>query len=268
MVVTTSSLSRSESELRQLADSVCAPSATEPFGAYMFRSDEPGAELGRYLERAVFLEAFGNTPELLAEEYDAYEKASVFIVVIDQLRKVPAGMMRVLVPSTAGFKSLNDIEPVWGVSAQALIHRTGMGLDPHKTWDVATLAVDSGYRGTMARGLVTMGLYQSLTMSARACGIDWLVAILDMPVFRLLRWKLRMVMVGYKGIGPMPYLGSAASIPSWCDLVDAQKRYLATDLDLHGVVFEGVGLEPALRRVELPGVDRRVAWGGGMAVGL
>jgi hypothetical protein len=259
---------RDDAELRHLASSVRAPGAAEPFGAYMFRHDEPGAELGRHVERGVFLEAFGNTPELLHEEYQRYERSSVFIVVLDHLRNVPAGAIRVIVPSRAGFKSLDDIEPVWGVPARDLVERTGIALDPNKTWDVATLAVEPEYRGTLARGLVTMGLYQSLVLSARACGIDWLIAILDMPVFRLLRWKLRMVMVGYKGIGPLPYLGSAASLPAWCDLVDAQRRYLETDLNLHGVIFEGVGLEPALRRVDLPGVDRRVAWGGGMAAGL
>ncbi len=63
-----------------------------------------------------------------------------------------------------------------------------------------------------------MGLYQTLTLAALHCGIDWFIAILDMPVFRILRWKLRMIFAGYEGIGPLPYLGSAASLPAWCDV--------------------------------------------------
>ena len=35
---------RDDAELRHLASSVRAPGAAEPFGAYMFRHDEPGAE--------------------------------------------------------------------------------------------------------------------------------------------------------------------------------------------------------------------------------
>jgi len=249
-----------DAELRGLAHEVRAPDASEPFGAYVFRHDEPGANLGRYVEQSVFLEVFGNTPELLAEEYRRYEPSSLFICVIDHLREVPAGAMRVLVPSRAGFKSLNDIEPVWGVSATSLIENTGLALDVARTWDVATLAVAPEYRGKATRGLVTMGLVQTVTILARRHGIEWLVMILDMPVFRLLRWKLLMVIAGYKGIGPLPYLGSAASIPAWCDLVHAQSHFAANDRTLHDIVFLGEGLEPALRRFDLGESDRlRVA---------
>jgi len=257
----------SRAELQRLVDDVVLPEADEPFGAYLFRADEPGAELGRSVERAVFLEAFGNTSELLAEQYDPYESCSVFICVVDHLRRLPAGAMRVLTPSPLGFKSLNDIESVWGDPAAALLERTGLALDPERTWDVATLAVAPEYRGNAAQGLVGMGLYQTLTLAARHCGIDWFVTILDMPVFRMIRWKLRMIFAGYEGIGPRPYLGSVASIPAWCNVVDAERRLAATDGDLHEILVQGVGLEAALRPVDLGCADellarRRAATGG------
>jgi hypothetical protein len=248
-----------DAELRRLTQQVCAPGAAEPFGVYVFRGDEPGAKLGRHLEGAVFLEAFGNTKELLDEEYGPYEQKSVFICVVDHLRWLPAGVMRVLLPSPVGLKSLNDIEPVWGESAETLVERTGLKLDMGRTWDVATLAVAPDYRGRAARGLVGMGLYQTVVLAARACGVDWLAAILDMPVFRLLQWTLRMPFAGYEGVAPLPYLGSAASIPVWCDLVDYERRLAAADPDLHAILFEGVGLDPALRRVDLSRIDRLVA---------
>ncbi len=248
-----------DADLRRLAQQACVPDATEPFGAYLFQADEAGAELGRHLERRVFLEAFGNTPELLAREYGAYEEHSVFICVVDHLRRVPAGVMRVLLPSPAGFKSLNDLEEVWGESVGTLTDRTGIVLDPLKTWDVATLAVAPEYRSKAARGLVSMGLYQSLTLSARVCGTEWFVAILDMPVFRLIRWKLRMIFAGYKGLGPLPYLGSQASIPAWCDVVAAERHLAATDAELHAILVQGTGLEPALRPVDLASARRLVA---------
>jgi hypothetical protein len=247
-------------ELRDLAEAVIAPGAATPFGAYIFRDEERGAELGRHVERAVFLEAFGNTPQVLAEQYGRYEPWSVFICIVDHLRRIPAGVMRILLPSPQGFKSLNDIEPLWGVSAASLAERNGLALDLDKTWDIATLAIAADYRGKATRGVVSMGLYQSLTLAARRCGIEWFVAILDMPVFRMIRWRLRMIFAGYEGIAPLPYLGSAASIPAWCDVVAAERHLAATDQDLHAVLVHGVGLEPALCPVDLESADRITAW--------
>ncbi len=239
-----------DAELRRLTEHVIPHGAVEPFGAYLFRVDEPGAELGRYLERTVFMEAFGNSPQLLADEYDRYEASSVFICVVDQMRRLPAGVMRVLLPSPAGFKSFDDIEAVWGEPASEVIERTGLALDPDRTWDIATLAVGGDYRGKATTGLVTMGLYQTLTLAARNCGIEWFVAILDMPVFRMIRWKLHMAFAGYKGVAAMPYLGSPASMPAWCDVNESERRLKAKDPDLHAILVEGTGLEPALRSVD------------------
>jgi hypothetical protein len=240
-----------DAELRHLTEQIMPADVTQPFGAYLFGSDEPGAELGRHVERTVFLEAFGNTPQLLSQEYDPYESSSVFLCIVDHLRRLPVGMMRVLMPSSCGFKSLNDIEAVWGEPAETLLRRTGLDLDPHRTWDIATLAIDRGYRGKAASGLVSMGLYQSLTLAARCSGVEWFVAILDMPVFRMLRWKLSLIFACFESAGPMPYLGSPASVPAWCHVGKAERRLAETDPDLHAILVEGVGLEPALRPVDL-----------------
>ena len=58
-----------DEDLRRLARDVAAPGNTSPLGVYMFRSTDPGAELARHVERVVFMETFGNTPDLLAQEY-------------------------------------------------------------------------------------------------------------------------------------------------------------------------------------------------------
>ena len=249
-----------EADLQRLTHQVSASGATEPFGAYLFTHDEAGAELGRQLEREVFLEAFGNTTELLEQEYGPYERNSVFICVVDHLRDRPAGVMRVLLPSPAGFKSLNDIEEVWGEPAVALAERTGLDINPAATWDIATFAVAPEYRGKAARGLVSMGLYQTLTLAAHACGTEWFVAILDMPVFRMIRWKLRMIFAGYQGVAPRPYLGSPASIPAWCNVADAAQHLAAVDPELHAIVCRGVGLEAGVRCADLTSADRLIAW--------
>ena len=183
-----------DAAVRRLTQQVVAPGANEPFGAYLFCGDDPGAALGRYVERTVFLEWSGTTPEMEAEAYDPYETSSAFICVIDHLRGIPVGAMRVVLPSSVGFKSLNDIKAIWGESAEELMGRTGLKVDLSRTWDIATLAVIPDYRGKATRGLVLMGLYQTLTLAARDCGIEWFVAIFDMPVFRMIRWKLHLIL--------------------------------------------------------------------------
>jgi hypothetical protein len=248
-----------DEKLRRLTAEISAPGAAETFGAYLFGTDEPGAELGRHLERVVFLEAFGNTMDDLAREYGHYEASSLFIVVVDHARQLPAGVIRVVKPSPVGLKSLNDLEAIWGENAEAAMRRTGLEFGPEKIWDVATLAAPPEYRARAVGGLVTMGLYQTLTLAARASGIDLLVALLDMPVFRMLRWKMHMIFAGYRGLGPLPYLGSPASIPAWCDLLYADKHLAAVDPGLHGILYKGIGLEPALRLADLGLVTRTTA---------
>jgi len=243
-----------DQELRRLTAKVSAPDVAEPFGAYIFSTDEPGADLGRHLERRVFLESFGNTVDLLVHQYGPYEASSWFIVVVDHLREVPAGVMRIVRPSPAGLKSLNDLQSVWGEAAEVVMRRTGLDFGQERTWDIATLAVPPEYRGKATGGLVTMGLYQTLTLAALISRVELFVAILDMPVFRILRWKLHMIFAGYQGLEPKPYLGSIASIPAWCDVVDAERRLAAADPDLHAILCEGTGLEPVLRPADLSSI--------------
>jgi hypothetical protein len=248
-----------DADVRRLAQQVMAPDPVEPFGVYLFRSTDPGAELGRHVERTVFLETFGNSAELLAQEYAPYEDASAFICVIDHLRRLPAGVMRVLLPSPAGFKSLNDLEPWWGEPAGVIIERTGLAMDMDKTWDIATLAVISDYRGKATMGLVSIGLYQTLTMAALRSEIDWFVAILDMPAYRMIRWKLRMIFTGYEGVPAKPYLGTPANMPVWCHVSECNQRLAVADPTLHELLVGGTGLEPAIRPLDQRLADRLVA---------
>jgi hypothetical protein len=254
-----------DQELRSLTAEVSAPGAMEPFGVYLFGADEPGAELGRYVERKVFLEAFGDSDDLLDQEYGPYDSSSWFIVAIDHLRHLPVGVLRIVRPSSAGLKSLHDLESVWGEPAEVVMHRTGIDVDQTKMWDIGTLAVLREYRRKATGGLITMGLYQTLTLAAFASGIELFVTIFDMPVFRLMRWKLHMIFAGYPGVGPRPYLGSPAAIPAWCAVADCEKQLATTDPDLHAILCKGIGLEPAMRPADL-GLVLREATTGAAAV--
>jgi len=248
-----------DAERRDLARHLAAPDAGAPFGVYAIGAGDPASALARHLECSVFLETFGNSPELLAKEYGPYEEASVFFCVIDHLRHVPAGVMRVVVPSPAGCKTVDDVEPVWGESLGAMAARTGLAIDLARTWDIATLAVAPEYRGKATMGLVSMGLYQALALASPRCGIAWLLAILDVPVWRMIRWKLRMPMAPFDGVPARPYLGSPASMPVWCNVPDTERRIARSDPEVHTLYFEGHGLEPAVRPLDLATVAGLVA---------
>jgi hypothetical protein len=253
-----SGCSQEEVELRRLTREIMSPGALEPFGVYVFDGAEVGAKLGRHVEQSVFLQAFGDTSEFLATQYRPYEQASFFICVVDHLRGLPVGSMRVLMTSPAGFKSLNDIEPVWGEPAGTLIERSGLALDLDRTWDVASLAVVPEYRAKATGGLVSMALFQALGLAARACGVNWFVAIFDMPVFRMIRLKLCMIFSGYEGITAKPYLGSPAGMPAWCEVAESEKRLAASDPRLHAILIAGIGLEEVVRPMDVSSLERLV----------
>ena len=215
--------------------------ATQPFGLYVLGSNDPASELGRVVERVVFEEFFDNSPELLAEEYDPYEPASVFLCVVDHRRLLPAGVMRLVVSSPCGFKSLDDITRVWNADVDDVIASSGSGLDQKRCWDVATFAITSDYRGAATEGLVSMGLYQALVMTARTCDVPWFVAVLAAIDERMAHPFTR-----FPGLMPKPYLDSPASVPVFVDLDAYKPRLAALDDTMHDILFKGAGLEAAL----------------------
>ena len=85
---------RLDDAMRQQVTEVIDPNATEPFGVYVLADPNPAASLARHVERVVFDEAFGNSPDQLDVEYGKYERSSLFFCVIDHRRRLPVGMAR------------------------------------------------------------------------------------------------------------------------------------------------------------------------------
>ncbi len=233
--------------LRQLAESLVESSgAVQPFGLHVIPSTDPAAELGRAVEREVFGDVFGNSPALLAAEYDRYEPASVFLCVLDHRRLAPAGVMRLVVSSECGLKSLDDIERVWGRSVDDVITRTGCELDRDSCWDIATLAVSTEYRRAAAEGLSSTALYQAAVMIARARRVRWYVAVLDVRVLRLISLTMGRPFLRFDGLEAAPYLDSASSLPVFVDLDGYEARLAAEKPHLHDLLFAGHGLEASV----------------------
>jgi hypothetical protein len=246
-------------ETEELTRAVVGLDRAEPFGVYLFGATDPGSGLARAVERDVFWETFGNTPELLQQEYGPYDAASIFFCVVDHRRRIPVGMMRVIVPSAAGLKSLNDIATAWGQDPALAQARTGVSLPAATTWDVATLAVRKDYRGTAARGLVSLALYQRLNMAILRFGVTHLVAILDTKVLRVLQLQLHNMFHPFAGVEPQPYLDSPVSLPVWCDVRDHAVRLAAVDRVIYNILFDGEGLADAVAAPDWQPVDSALA---------
>jgi len=225
-----------------------------PFGFYIIRSEDPAAELGRAIEREVFYEFFGNTPDLLHEEYDRYEGASLFLVMVDHLRRLPAGVLRLLLPSPVGFKSFHDIETHWGASMDEVLEATGVEFDLQSLWDVATLAMSRDYRGEATQGLVTLGLYQGMDMLTNLVDLKHGTAILDLIVYDKVQTAFHRPFRPFTGLEPMRYIDSPSSLPIWCDIQEYRTRLAMIDADLYEVLYAGKGFE-AMISSPLYGID-------------
>ena len=204
-------------------------------------------DAARQVEARVFLQAFGNTPELLAQEYGPYEARSRFVVVLDEQSGCALGTARLIVAGASPVKTLVDAagEPWHLPVADSL---GAVGLTPRDVWDVGSLAVDPRYRAGAAGAELSVALCHGLWRYARNCGAPGLVTIVDDRVRRLLRamgvpWRPMV------GAASRPYLGSPASTP--CVLVArmAEEKASRARPDLvpalvHGR-FRSITLDPA-----------------------
>lgn len=221
----------------------------------------------RDCEAEVFLSAYGNTREQLAEEYDPYEDSTVFLAVADHRDDVLA-TVRLLAPGgSAGLKTLVDVgRAPWGVDGNR--SAAAAKLDLGSTWEIATLAVRRSAGGDHSS--LSLALYHGLIAVCRANTMSSFVAVLDQRVRRLLS------MVGLPtqplpGTRTAPYLGSPASTPVYAHcapVLDDQRRNFP---DAYRLVTLGVGLDgisvPGPEAFVLRPRQRELAgagWGGGI----
>lgn len=217
-----------------------------PFGVYVFPSSHPGAALGRLVEQEVFLEFFGNTKQMLDDEYRSYEADSVYLCALDHRRLRPAGVIRVIAPGPSGFKTWHDIDQHWAQPADEALSRAGLELDPDRVWDLATLAVTEPYRGTASAGLIPLAMFQAIGMLSMVHDIRWLIAIIDLIALETVQLALHDICHPIPGLEPQSYLDSGASVPMYCDLETYRAELATFDPNLWDLLFAGIGLEAAV----------------------
>jgi hypothetical protein len=252
-----------QEEMRELATAVieAAGDPPEPFGQYVFRPEDPESELARYVEQVVFGEWFGNSRELLDTEYRPYDESTVFLSILDHRRRMPAGMARMTLPSPQGFKTLNDIDAVWGRSLPDVLAETGLDWDLSRVWDVLTIAVMSEYRGKATEGLLTLSILQFGSQGLLRTGGRFSITVLDLVVLDLVQAMIGEPYQRFPGIEPIRYLDSPASIPVFADFDEWMPRLAAKDPELHDLLFVNPGIAPVLtgpswqKVLRLAGVD-------------
>ncbi len=221
-------------------------------------------EAAEEVERRVFLEAFGNTPEVIAEEYGPYRDRSCFVTVIDDVSGSALGAARLILPGDTGpVKTLTDAagEP-WHLPVPETLRMAGLAGRP--VWDVATLAVDRRFRRGAAGAELTLALCHGIVAHARLSGAEALVNILDDRVLRLLR-VIGMPLTPLPGATSQPYLGSPASTPCvlLVDAVPPRVRARRPDLapalldgDFGSIVLDPADLSPGRGITGPPGTAR------------
>ena len=202
----------------------------------------------RAVEGQVFDEAFGNTPEVMAQEYGHYADRSRYVVVLDDSDGTALGMARLIVPDAVGeLKTLTDVAgPPWHLSVPDSLRAAGLA--GRRVWDVATLAVARRHRSGAGRSEVTLALCHGLYQYSRANGVEGWVTVLDDRVLRLLR-MMGVPWTAMPGADSRYYLGSPASTPCVC-LIDAiAPNMRARRPDVAPAMLDGelrtIGVDPA-----------------------
>lgn len=204
-----------------------------------FVFDPVGDELiaAKECEAQVFLDTYGNTAEEFDVEYGPYEDSTGFMTVLAD-DGLAVATLRFIAPGPAGLKTLNDVgRPPWEVDGVRSVRSAGV--DPARTWDVATIAVRKG----MGRGGLCAGaLYHGIITAGLANGIDYIVMIMDSHARSLLS-ALGLPTHALPGTKTGEYLGSTSSTPLWANLNRGVEQQRHDSPDAYRLIFQGVGLD-------------------------
>lgn len=193
--------------LRRTADALAAHPGPRHgrFVTLVVGPDAPLADVGRALERRIFQDAFGNDAATMAAEYGPYEDRSLFFVVIDRRRGVPAGVGRVISDDGPRVKTIEDAPAHIGRTVPEIMARHGM--TGGTVLDFATVAVLEEYRGRASLAVSSL-LYRAFIRIGERAGAAHAVAMLDRRAYRNIR-LLGVPVETLAGSDAFAYLGSA-----------------------------------------------------------
>ena len=197
-------------EAQRMTDDLLASVDGGPgrYSVHVAGGHEDGALLSLEVTADVFLDAFGNTADVLRREYAHLIPAMTHVVVLDRETRAAVGSL-ILQESPAGeLKTVVDLaSPPWSVPAGQSLPELSLTPDDRTAADLLLLSVRPEYRN---RGVALLLLYAGWVVST-AHGIERWTAILDDSLLESLTALAGGVL---RPIAPsQPYLGSPASTP-------------------------------------------------------
>jgi hypothetical protein len=243
------------------------PDPAGRFVAVVVGPGHPLADVGRAVERQTFDEAFGNDAATMAAEYGPYESQSLFCLVLDRWRRMPAGVSRIIEGSGGGVKTVDDAPAHIGGDPAGILAAHGM--TGQKIWDFATVAVLPEYRGDRASLAVSSLLYRTFLVTGRRARVKHVVVMLDRGAYR----NMRLLGVEFEplaGSKPFAYLGSAETRALYVDFegiapaIAAQAKRLRRPFGRIAGEIRARGVRRLVIRRIAAGVSRRVSSGKGL----
>jgi hypothetical protein len=190
------------------------------------------------LEAEIFGSRYGVSYPDHVLEFSDYHFNSVLVSVVDEAGEV-AGMMRWIVPGHAGLKTLNEAARApWFIDAARAAR--AVGVDPERTWDVASLVVRPGLGSD--RTTVTAALYHALALAVRRNGVRSLLMTVDERVRRILE-VLGISGRALPGAAPLPFCGSPASTPVYGHCAEMWRWQRQVNPEAHRMIAHGAGLD-------------------------
>lgn len=240
-----------------------SPPSDTRFCCYRLSGDNPYSDIARTVECRVFEHFFGNSPDVMTDQYGPYESQSSFLLVVDCRAQRPAGALRIISSSpNRGLKTLEDIvhAPLFLPTSKVMEHH---GIDDlSRCWDVGSVAVLREYRGLKYDHLISTTLYGRLHMQAAASGIEHFTAILDSHAFGQLVRVFGVPFIPIMRSRAFPYLGSQSNVAAYCH-VPSIPPMMAAHLNRLDVTFAR-SVRPYVMRLaygegipEVVGTDQR-----------
>ena len=197
-------------DVRRMTDDLLAEVAGGPgrYSVHVASGHEDGALLSLQVAADVFYEAFGNTPEVLEQEYTHVIPAMTHVVVLDRHTRTAVGSLILQESPAAELKTVVDMaSPPWAVPAEESLAVLGLGPADRTAADLLVLAVAPEHRN---RSVAVLLLYAGWVVSA-AHGIERWTAILDDSLLGGLNALSGGAL--HAAAASHPYLGSPGSTP-------------------------------------------------------
>lgn len=228
-----------QSVCRNLAASRSFFNRLKPIGVYVLSGDSASSDIGRNLEREVFEHYFGNSAEVMFSEYGKYENQSEFVVVVDHLRQMPVGVVRLMKHGVTPVKTIVDVthhSSPWQLTKAAVIKHHDIKLE--SVWDIATIAVKRKYRSRMYRRYVKALLLHSIYLHAiRNSALHWVALLDDIHLNSFI--DLGIPVDTINDSSGKPYLGSKSTTPVIVDISKVKQGILQKSRFTHSFLIDG-----------------------------